>query len=208
MAALDGKDEQLRKMEERLALMEKEMQFTQDLGFQHSGGDTTAEDLDEEDWHSVVDHIAPNEIVYDNGDVYHGPVENGMRHGRGLLEYKHDDRGRESYYGFFAFDVPNGKGKMQYTNGDSYDGEWAAGHYDGRGMYTWAYSGDKYVGGWRLGVTHGMGTEYWADGDRFVGKFEKGAKLEGTYKWADGSEKRVTFNKGKEVEAIHCCAIQ
>lgn len=213
-AALDGKDALLRKMEERLALMEKEMQYTQDIKFtgskekrrDHEGA--VDEEIDDEDWHQFADHVTPSEIVYENGDVYHGPVKDGMRHGKGVLEYNHDERGRERYTGYFAFDVPNGKGKMEYTNGDTYDGEWAAGHYDGAGVYCWGYSGDKYVGGWRLGVTHGMGTEYWVDGDRFTGRFENGAKCEGTYKWADGSEKTVKFHKGKEVETIHCCSVQ
>lgn len=57
---------------------------------------------------------------------------------------------------------------MKYSNGETYDGEWKEGIFDGQGTYTWL-NGSSYSGGYRRGEEDGKGT--FTDGN---GKVTKG----------------------------------
>lgn len=103
-------------------------------------------------------------------------------------------------------DLPNGRGKMTYTNKDVYEGQWKngkkhgagvktnfsdevgcstyAGNYcedkpDGEGTYTWAPR-EYYKGGWKMGAFHGYGEK------SMKAKF--GEENDSVYKgeWQDG----------------------
>ena len=53
----------------------------------------------------------------------------------------------------------NGKGKMVYTNGDIYEGDFVNGNSEGQGVYT-AKNGDYYTGEWKYAKKDGYGKEY------------------------------------------------
>ncbi|KAL7479969.1 hypothetical protein ACHAW6_005685 [Cyclotella cf. meneghiniana] len=81
---------------------------------------------------------------------------------------------------------PHGKGNMLWSNGDEYQGEWAAGKKEGSGMHRWN-SGDVYDGQWKNGKKEGFGNYRWADGIVYNGQWKNGER-EGTgeYWWTNG----------------------
>lgn len=76
------------------------------------------------------------------------------------------------------------KGVFTLPGGDSYEGHFVQGSFEGFGIYVW--TGDKkYVGDWKDGKMHGKGRLDYNNGDFFDGFFHKGKKYgKGTYKWA------------------------
>ncbi len=67
------------------------------------------------------------------------------------------------------------RGKQNYDNGDSYEGELFDNKRDGQGTYTWK-DGDKYVGDFIDNQRTGKGTFYWVDGERYEGDFINGKR--------------------------------
>ena len=53
------------------------------------------------------------------------------------------------YYGQMINGFPEGKGVMEYNDGDKYDGEWKNAKFEGRGIYTWK-DGDRYIGNFEI----------------------------------------------------------
>ena len=91
---------------------------------------------------------------------YEGHVVKGTFEGEGTLSFKEaGDSSSLLYVGGFQNNKFNGKGKMKYRNGDSYDGFWRASVRQGTGSYTWA-KGQKYDGQWSEGKRHGQGTKH------------------------------------------------
>jgi hypothetical protein len=70
--------------------------------------------------------------------------------------------------GFYTGQLRNGKphglGKMVWSNGDSYQGNFLDNEFYGQGIYTWN-DGDKYDGEWEKGNRNGYGIMYHADGN-------------------------------------------
>lgn len=126
--------------------------------------------------------------VYPDGNIYTGNVNNAGK--------------------------PDGKGKMIYIKGDTYDGEWKDGVRNGYGIYTWnggaKYEGD-YVNGVREGTGkylnyvdpdgrfsgdyhgefknnqfEGEGVFYFTNGEKFMGIFKANQRWSGTQYNADG----------------------
>jgi serine/threonine protein kinase len=107
-----------------------------------------------------------NGYVDSDGDTFNyvGGVRNGKPHGEGKATYT---TGTVTYYD----GLRNGRGKMLWDDGDSYDGEWRQGIRTGHGTYKWA-SGGKYVGDWLAAKMHGEGKYTWADGDTYTGDWD------------------------------------
>lgn len=65
--------------------------------------------------------------------------------------------------------------KLNYTNGDVYEGWYLDSHQcpHGPGVYTWA-SGVKYEGSWHFGRKHGYGIQTYPSGDRYDGGWKDG----------------------------------
>jgi hypothetical protein len=63
-----------------------------------------------------------------------------------------------------------GQGRMRWTNGDEYDGEFLAGLMHGKGKFISAYSG-TYNGDYVRGRMEGRGVLTYPDGSRYEGEF-------------------------------------
>ena len=70
----------------------------------------------------------------------------------------------------------DGKGTMQWSNGDKYTGEWKNGITHGQGTMQWS-NGDRYTGEWKNGKPNGQGTMQWASGDEYVGVWKDGFRV-------------------------------
>lgn len=69
----------------------------------------------------------------------------------------------------------HGKGKMIYTNGDIYEGEWKNGKRNGEGTMTYQNK-TSYVGRWANDQINGYGTFKYFNGDVYEGTFVNGIK--------------------------------
>ena len=69
----------------------------------------------------------------------------------------------------------HGKGKMIYTNGDIYEGEWKNGKRNGDGTMTYQNK-TSYVGRWANDQINGYGTFKYFNGDVYEGTFANGIK--------------------------------
>lgn len=75
------------------------------------------------------------------------------------------DLGIGWYEGEFSGRFCNGIGKMEFKNGDIYNGRWDMGEKDGRGTFYYARSGDIYCGEWKEDSRTGRGLYIWNASD-------------------------------------------
>lgn len=86
----------------------------------------------------------------------------------------------------------HGNGKLTYSGGDIYEGEFFFDDMEGKGTYTYL-SGDRYVGEFSKNQKHGKGTYTWAplsngSYDHYEGDYVMGKRSgKGIYSWADGT---------------------
>jgi hypothetical protein len=66
-----------------------------------------------------------------------------------------------------------GYGRIEYYNGDSFEGKFWNGLYDGRGTKEYA-NGDRYDGNWNEGRYNELGRKEYANGDWYQGDWVKG----------------------------------
>ena len=83
------------------------------------------------------------------------------------------------YFGDFKHGQPNGRGRIEYKNGDRYNGTISNGSMVGYGTYIYADSGEpdakeRYVGEFLNNQPHGYGAMIWKNGDIYYGKFANG----------------------------------
>lgn len=80
----------------------------------------------------------------------------------------------ETETGEWANDLPEGRGKMTYTDGRLYEGQWRAGKRHGVGTYQSVIgSVSMYTGEWNNSLMHGKGKIVWANGDTYEGQFKE-----------------------------------
>jgi hypothetical protein len=105
-------------------------------------------------------------------NIYTGEKnEKGEKHGTGKMEYKNGD----VYEGQWADDLRQGKGKITFLNKSSYDGNWSKGQINGRGVYTY-FNGNVYTGLFENGVPMGHGKMTYLNGDVYEGHWKKGQR--------------------------------
>ena len=114
--------------------------------------------------------------------IYHGEIENGLKHGIGDCNYYNDG----VYNGVYQNGLKEGRGVYKCASGEVYDGEWKAGYYEGRGIYK-STLGDVYDGEWKNDKREGKGVYRSVNGDVYDGEY-KNDKREGrgVYKYAGG----------------------
>ncbi|KAF8759302.1 hypothetical protein HU200_010340 [Digitaria exilis] len=95
--------------------------------------------------------------------------------------------GGGTYRGRCQEGVPEGKGRLTFSDGSFYDGLWRYGKRSGLGTLFYS-NGDVYHGTWRDDLIHGKGWYYFHSGDRWFANFWKGkANGEGRFYAKDGS---------------------
>lgn len=95
--------------------------------------------------------------------------------------------GGGTYRGRCQEGVPEGKGRLTFSDGSFYDGLWRYGKRSGLGTLFHS-NGDVYHGTWRDDLIHGKGWYYFHSGDRWFANFWKGkANGEGRFYANDGS---------------------
>jgi len=114
-----------------------------------------------------------------------------------------------------------GKGKCEYADGSSYEGEWRNGRRNGHGVHvcgttrqvyegkwvgdtkqgrgTMKYpSGDRYDGLWKDDLPHGQGTMFFATGETFTGTWTRG-ELDGQSGIRTDKRGRVASRHGESL---------
>ncbi|KAJ0966793.1 hypothetical protein J5N97_023710 [Dioscorea zingiberensis] len=92
-----------------------------------------------------------------------------------------------TYRGRCQGGLPEGKGRLTFTDGSFYDGMWRYGKRSGSGTFCYS-NGDVFQGSWRDDLIHGKGWFYFHDGGRWFANFWKGkANGEGRLYSKDGS---------------------
>ncbi|KAM0942174.1 putative tubulin/FtsZ, GTPase domain-containing protein [Dioscorea sansibarensis] len=92
-----------------------------------------------------------------------------------------------TYRGRCQEGLPEGKGRLTFTDGSFYDGMWRYGKRSGTGTFCYS-NGDVFQGSWRDDLIHGKGWFYFHDGGRWFANFWKGkANGEGRLYSKDGS---------------------
>ena len=81
-------------------------------------------------------------FYYNNGCIYHGQYQRGLRVGIGRYVFSHSPSVEASlrgavYHGDFRQDWIMGHGTMTFPNGMKYEGDWAFGKESGQGTVTW-----------------------------------------------------------------------
>jgi hypothetical protein len=90
------------------------------------------------------------------------------------------------YSGEFKDSLRHGVGKLQWANGDTYDGSWVVDRRHGHGIFTIA-QGAVYDGDFHDDEMHGRGELRWPNGDVYVGEFRHGCRDGvGTFAWGEG----------------------
>ena len=113
---------------------------------------------------------------------YFGEVENGKRHGFGMISFLNGDL----YKGCFRNGAMNGSGTYYWASGGSYEGEFVNGVLQGHGTEMFE-SRNVYVGEYFNGKKHGRGEMRFKDGDKYVGEWRfNGMEGEAEYIWSTG----------------------
>ena len=73
-----------------------------------------------------------------------------------------------------------GKGKMIFSNGDTYEGFWLNDKRNGEGTQIYK-NGNKYVGNWLQGIRSGKGLQNYVNGDSYVGSWKKEKEMDLEY---------------------------
>lgn len=138
-------------------------------------------------------------MTFANGDVYEGQWNGGHMEGFGTYR-KYDpasDSFGDKYEGGFHQSKMLGMGKMYYSDGSLYYGEWLNGVRSGYGTYV--DNGIEIIGLWANDSLI-EGTQLQSDGTRYVGQFENNKPSgNGTLLLPDGE---VYYGKWVEGELI------
>mmetsp|Transcript_50787 Transcript_50787/g.120686 ORF Transcript_50787/g.120686 Transcript_50787/m.120686 type:complete len:212 (+) Transcript_50787:103-738(+) len=127
-------------------------------------------------------------LAYNDGSTYVGQVDaEGRRHGIGRWT---SDVG--CYDGQWRDDVQHGEGHQEWSDGRSYDGQFANGKFNGYGKMVWqAQLGVlSYEGQYQNDLKHGIGKFCWADGRTYEGEWQNGKRHgKGLYTSSSGDKK-------------------
>lgn len=104
-----------------------------------------------------------------------------------------------SFDGLLKNGQRSGKGKYVWADGQSYDGDWIDDKPEGTGILVFA-NGDRYEGQIRGGLPNGAGKKtFAASGDRYEGTFVAGeASGQGSYRWKSGDIYAGNWERGKK----------
>ena len=92
----------------------------------------------------------------------------------------------------------DGKGKLFYEDGRTYEGEYHKDQKHGWGVYTWN-TGKKYEGPWLVGKQHGKGKFTNEKGLEKFGIWENGERK----KWVDPEDGTIQTTDNKDNREIN-----
>ena len=92
-------------------------------------------------------------MQYENGSVYEGQWELGVKQGFGRLINSEAD----AYEGDWVDDRAEGFGIMLNSQGYRYEGQWECDKQEGLGMELWLINNSRYVGNFKDGKKNGHG---------------------------------------------------
>ena len=115
---------------------------------------------------------------------YTGDWYEDKKHGRGTFFYKNGDR----YDGYWVNGLPQGEGRMIYSNENIYEGQWHEGKRNGYGVLT-KRNGDHFEGHWVCDQREGQGSYFYHSKNKlFVGEWVKDQPKTGVYTEVDDEE--------------------
>ena len=98
--------------------------------------------------------------------------------------------------------LPEGAGRMEYPNGNSYEGNWKGGQFHGSGRFSW-HDGSSYNGDYVEGTKHGQGRFVYPSKKYYEGSWENGS-MHGQGKMCDQNDNVVNegnWNQGNYAAA-------
>lgn len=115
-------------------------------------------------------HAFSPSLDFADGSTYVGELNaQGQLEGEGRLQWKNGD----SYEGHFAAGLFHGKGKLSSATAGTYRGDFVAGAMEGLGDLAYG-DGSNYSGEFKANQFHGKGKLTYADGTYYKGYFAKG----------------------------------
>lgn len=124
---------------------------------------------------------------------YVGTWQRGHREGRGRLDYMNGDY----YEGGFKGDKREGEGVFKAQTGGEYRGEWRQGLAHGKGKMVYA-NGEEYTGDWVQGRKEGQGVLEAKNGEKYEGQFKADAfDGQGVLSLPNGSYYKGSWRGGK-----------
>jgi len=122
---------------------------------------------------------------------YTGDWKDDMPNGQGTGVYPpEENNGAKSrtYTGSWRDGFMDGHGKIEWGDGDSYEGDFSMSKMEGEGTYLWS-DGRRYEGHWVQSKRDGVGTMTYKDGDQYTGDWKDDAQNgKGIYTWGEDTE--------------------
>ncbi|OQR95557.1 phosphatidylinositol-4-phosphate 5-kinase [Thraustotheca clavata] len=87
-----------------------------------------------------------------------------------------------------------GVGKLVFSNGDTYEGEFKNGYRCGKGVYTYQQGARVYDGEWKLSLRHGKGKETWRTKDISQYSYEGDYIRDKPYGYGIEQKKQVVYS--------------
>jgi hypothetical protein len=113
--------------------------------------------------------------------------------GTGRVEWKNGD----VYEGALVHSQRQGAGEIRWSTGQRYKGDWVADHATGRGLMVFA-NGNQFEGTLVDGQPEGEGKLTYASGDVYTGQIRQGAPQgKGTYAWISGQRYEGEWDNDK-----------
>ncbi|WP_331346518.1 C13 family peptidase [Cellvibrio sp. UBA7661] len=133
-------------------------------------------------------------LNFADGATYVGDLNTqGQLEGQGRMRWSNGDE----YDGEFLAELMHGKGTFTSVYSGSYTGNYVRGQMEGRGVLTYP-DGSRYEGEFVANQFHGNGVLTYPRGDRYEGEFEKN-KMHGRGKWLFADK---SFYIGQVAEGI------
>ena len=146
-------------------------------------------------------------LTYNNGSIYEGDWERGMKWGQGKMTYASGNY----YEGAWSNNKRNGYGCMHWlTSEERYEGNWEDNFQSGFGAHIWLDGStenkllrNRYVGYWLLGQRHGKGAFYYSNGSKYEGDWKENFKHGiGCFTFEDGTKYEGPFDNDSMVKRV------
>eukprot|EP00486_Rosalina_sp_Unknown_P003483 CAMPEP_0201568190 /NCGR_PEP_ID=MMETSP0190_2-20130828/9137_1 /ASSEMBLY_ACC=CAM_ASM_000263 /TAXON_ID=37353 /ORGANISM="Rosalina sp." /LENGTH=208 /DNA_ID=CAMNT_0047989041 /DNA_START=85 /DNA_END=711 /DNA_ORIENTATION=- len=106
------------------------------------------------------------------------------------IHYDGDEEPSEHY-------TKDGKAKVQYANGDTFEGDFVDGKKTGQGIYFWKEQNATYDGEWNEDVRTGNGKFTYPDGSKYVGQWKENQRSgKGIMTYPNGDSYDGEFKNG------------